>query len=142
MWRRAAVAWVVLGVAVGAGALGVGPAGGSQATNTSIGARVDPGMEESADMPATLLPGAASGAIGTTATPESSPAGEAAPGDNQGRAPDQSSTGQPSGESQSAARLLLGVGMIIGGSVWLVRRNRRRASAELVADDRDRTLSF
>ena len=142
MWRRAAAAWAVLALAVAAGALGVGPAWGSQATPTSIGVRADPGMEETADLPATRLPGAASGSTGTAATPEPSSAGEAAPGDGQGTASDPLSTGQPSGESESAVPLLLGVGMIIGGSMWLVRRNRRRAPAELPADDRDRMLSY
>ena len=141
MWRRAAAARVVLGLAVGMGALGSGPAWGSQATTTSIGVRADPSMEETADLPATRLPGA-SGSTGTAATADPSSAGGAAPGDGPPSASVPSSTGEPSGESRPGARLLLGVGMILGGSMWLVRRNRRRASAEPFADDRDRTMSF
>jgi len=105
-------------------ALGAGPApagaearyaqaGGSQPITTIGGVRADPGMEATADAPVTQPSAATSGGP---------PGAAATAGDAEGTGP--SSTGQPSRDSSSALQLLVGIGMVVAGSAWFVRRNR------------------
>ncbi|HVL05100.1 MAG TPA: hypothetical protein VM388_03880 [Acidimicrobiales bacterium] len=141
MWRRPGAAAVALTMLAVVFVLGAGPApagaearhaqaGGSQPITTTGGLRVDPGMEETADAPPTQPSAGTSGG---------SPGHGATPGDAQGTDP--SSTGQPSRDSSSALQLLVGIGMVMAGSVWFVRRNRLRASAD-PADERPDTVKW